>query len=208
MDQKEVPMKESKFFRCSFLSLRYIQTKSRKPLLRSCLTSLFLPIVILLQDKFRHSLRARNFSFSFHSVTSAASFANLQEKGYSIQGQLISQCEIGHILKSFNNFISWKVAHAFVTERTSRAKAGGKRVKSIACWCLRQEQSWVTAETKTIDDRDIWGIGCQCHTIRNTHLLVFPPPITSMWVLAAPFALPPVPYIFNNWVIAEFFPYL
>ena len=57
---------------------------------------------------------------------------------------------------SFNDLFSWKLAHAFVTGRTNRAKAGGKGVKSIAYWCLR----W---RTELSDSRD-QELGWQGHT--------------------------------------------
>lgn len=65
----------------------------------------------------------------------------------------------------------------------------------------------MTAETKKLNDRDIQGIGCQCHALRSTHLLVFPLPIKSRWVLNAPSAIPVVPCITTERVISEFLSY-
>lgn len=61
---------------------------------------------------------------------------------------MIPKCEMGHILRVLMIYsLETRLAHAFVTNRTSRAKAGGKGVKSIAYCCLR----W---RTELSDSRD------------------------------------------------------
>lgn len=46
-----------------------------------------------------------------------------------------------------------------------------------------------------------------CHALKITHLLVFPLPITHIWVLSALSTIPVVPCINTIWIISEFLPY-
>lgn len=65
----------------------------------------------------------------------------------------------------------------------------------------------MTAETKNVGNRDIRGTACRGYALRSTHLLTLSLPITSGWVLTAPYTVPTVPCITTKWVVSEFLPY-